>query len=192
MKTLNPLKILFLILIVVMSCSKDDNNIDDVIIPSVKGILTIKGVEYELVNGIIHDRGKQGSLSVYNFDIDLLSSGLDPITQKGIGTIVAMEMFTETADDLKEGTYILDTNETYSAGTFGGNILLGYNAETDESTNWFIPTSGIIVFSKSGSAYDFIMDFEADEITLNDDWDIIIIDSNVVISCNYNGSLIHN
>lgn len=183
MKLLSSM-ILISVFLFVASCSKDEDNNEG----SNAGILTIKGVEYELVDGIIWDQPEEGSGQVYSFDIDLFSEGFDPVNETGSGDLVAMEMYTDLSDDLASGTYTHGINETYPARTFGGFILLGLNLEIEEFSTLYIITSGTIIVSKSGSVYEFTMNLTADEYHITDDF-IVKTDSDVVISCEYMGTL---
>ena len=186
MKTINLIKVLLIIPLIILACSKDDNeNIES---PTSKGTLTIHGIEYELTQGIIYKRTEKVG-PVYNFDVDLFSSGMNVETETGSGQLVAMEMFTDTPSDLKTGAYTHDSNGTYPAGTFGGNILVGYNIETENISTWYITTSGTIVSARSGSMYEFTMDIKADEFEVSEELGFVKVDSNVVITCYYKGNL---
>ncbi len=167
------------------SCSKSDDNND----VTNAGTLTIKEIDYNLVGGIIYDRiEEEGDIS-YNFDIDLYTEGIDPVTETGFGHLAAMELYTSRSDDLAPGTYKHDIDETLPAGTFTGNILLGMDVEAETITAWYITTSGTVVVGKSGSVYELNMNMTADEYDITDEFDFIKTDSNVIITCNYKGTL---
>lgn len=187
MKISNLFTVLFVFSLFIMSCEKDDNG--NVISESSEGILTIAGVEFDLIGGVIYDRGQHADDQGFNFDIDLYSLGVNPVTETGSGHVVAMEIFTETQDDIKAGTYIHDVDNTYPAGTFCGNILIGIDIDADTVSSWFITTSGTIEVARTESKYNFNMNLEADEYDVTSDWEFVKIDSNVVISCSYKGNL---
>jgi len=184
MKILNSI-ILICVLAFVTACSKDD----DITKVNNTGTLTIKGVEYELVDGIIWDRIEERGEDIYNFDIDLFGEGIDPENETGLGHLAAMELFTDLSDDLAPGTYKHDIDGTYPAGTFCGNIVLDINFDTDEVSTWYTTTSGNITMKKTGDVYEFSMNLIADEYDVIDDFDFIKTDSDVAINCVYKGTL---
>lgn len=169
----------------VTACSKDD----DITKVNNTGLLTIKGVDYELVDGIIWDRIEEENEDVYNFDIDLFGDGIDPDTETGFGHVAAMELFTDLSDDLEPGTYTHAIDDTYPAGTFCGNIILDINFDTEEISTWYTTTSGNITVKTTGAVYEFSMTLIADEYDVTDDFDFIKTDSDVAISCVYKGTL---
>lgn len=169
--------------IFIFSCSEEDDSIEI----NNSGKLNIKGVEHELKSGIIWDRIDDPGSQVYNFDIDLIGGEMDAVAESGDGYIVAMELYTDRMDDLAPGTYNHSVN-AYPAGTFGGNIVFG-NLETEEITFWYITTGGTIEVNKSGAVYELDMEIIADEFDPTPEFDFIKTDSNVMISCQYKGTL---
>ena len=161
-----------------MSCSDDDDFENT-------GTLTIDGTVYELSQGIIYYRGTSEGRGC-NFDIDLLSSDIDIESETGTGQIVALEMFTETTDNLKDGSYTVPPDETFPAGTFCGIIVTGFDAETEEGSVFYIIKSGSSIVAKSGNLYEFTINVLADQL---DEYLDNTVATNVPISCYYKGTL---
>lgn len=187
MKILNPI-ILICVFLLAISCSEEDiadkyNN---------TGVLTVKGIDYQLADGIIWNRFEENNDNdgIYNWDIDLFSEGLDPINETGSGHGAAMELYTHLSSGLAIGTYTHAINDNYTAGTFCGNIIIGMDAQTESISKWYVTTSGTIVMDKAGSIYDFTMNMLADEYDVTDEFDFIQTGSDIAITCTYKGTLL--
>jgi hypothetical protein len=179
MKSIKILSLIVVIPLLILSCSKDkgtDNH--------TKGVLIIRDTEYALIGGNIYYEGQHGAEQGYIFYIVMYSSGINLETEKGTGHMVSVEMYSETNDDVKNGTYSFD-NETGAIGTFDGLISLDFNTETWAYSASYRPTSGTIMISKSGVEYEMTMDVKVNEYDDTDD----LIDSDVEISCHYQGKL---
>ena len=180
MKSIKILSLIIVIPLLIISCSKDNDDLDN----NKNGVLIIHGTEYVLIGGNIYYEGQHGAEHGYIFYCNLYSSGINLETEKGTGHMVAMEMYSETNDDIKTGTYSFD-DETGALGTFHGSIFLDYNTETWTFSAAYKPTSGTIIISKSDGEYEVTIDVKADEYSDTDD----LIDSDVIISCHYKGKL---
>ena len=182
MKTVKIIILIFLTSLFTTECSKDDNDATETGIGT--GTLTIKGAEYELVQGTIYKNMERIS-SPYNFDIDLVTA-----TINGTLHLVALEMYTATEDDLQPGTYNYGTNETFPAGTFSGIICIDMNIVTEESSYGYITKSGTVLVNKSDSEYELTMDLIADKYEYDSvEEDFVVTESDVEILCYYKGSL---
>ncbi len=178
MKSIKIISSVIVIALLIISCSKDDDAENN------KGLIIIQNTEYELIGGNIYYEGQHAADQGYIFYIVLYSSGINLETEKGTGHMVAMEMYSETEDDIKAGTYTFD-DETGKVGTFHGSIYLDYNTETWAYSAAYMTKSGTIIISKSGDRYEMTIDVSADEY--NDAEDLIM--SDVKISCHYKGKL---
>jgi hypothetical protein len=187
MKTIKIIFLIFLTSILITECSKDEN--DGVETGKGTGNLTIKGIVYEMAEGIVY-KNTESAGPPYNFDIDLISSP----TNDGIGAetchLVAMEMYTASKDDLQAGTYSYDEDGTSHAGTFSGLIAIDINKETEESSYFYVIKSGTVLVNRSDAGYEITIDVVTDkyEYEIGED-DFVITESDVEIACYYKGSL---
>jgi hypothetical protein len=186
MKTVQIIILMFFTSLLISQCSKDDNDVVETGVGI--GTLTIKGIEYELVKGIIY-KNTERTGPPYNFDIDLISAP----TNNGIGSetcnLVALEMYTATKDYLKSGTYNYDTNETSNAGTYTGIIAIDINENEGFSYAYGIK-SGTVLVNRSDTEYEVTIDVIADKYEFDSvEDDFIITESDVEITCYYKGSL---
>ncbi|MGE0076313.1 MAG: hypothetical protein AB7S48_00485 [Bacteroidales bacterium] len=186
MKTVKIITLIFFTSLLFAGCSKDDSDVDET--GKGTGTLTIKGVEYEMAEGILYTNTESVG-PPYNFDIDLKTSP----TNSGIGEekyhLVLIEMYTSTKDDLQSGTYNFDTYETSHAGTFGGLIFMDFNKDEDFSY-FYIIKSGTILVNKPEAGYEITIDVTADRYEYDSvEDDFIIKESDVSITCYYIGGL---
>jgi hypothetical protein len=185
MQTIKIIILIFLTSLLITECSKIDN--DGVETGKGTGTLTIKGIEYELVQGTIYKNTERVS-SPYNFDIDLVTAALYPGTD--IVNFVALEMYTAKEDDLQPGTYNHDTDETYPAGTFSGGIGIDFNKETEKSSYFYLTKSGTVLVNRSDSEYEITIDVITDKYEdETGEYDFVITESDIEITCYYKGSL---
>jgi hypothetical protein len=167
MKTIKIIFLIFLTSILITECSKDEN--DGVETGKGTGNLTIKGIVYEMAEGIVY-KNTESAGPPYNFDIDLISSP----TNDGIGAetchLVAMEMYTASKDDLL--------------------IAIDINKETEESSYFYVIKSGTVLVNRSDAGYEITIDVVTDkyEYEIGED-DFVITESDVEIACYYKGSL---
>jgi len=120
---------------------------------------TYNGTTYPLSTGILEYFGIWGSNSGYNFDLMILSPGINFINQgtdwdaTGTGHYVYFEMFTSSATDLVAGTY--NFAMTGNAMTFSdySGFATNYDidAGTSEHSDYF--ASGTVTISKTGNNY---------------------------------------
>jgi len=184
MKTFNFLFAILIMVGVITGCAKDDNGVEEETGKDY-GTLTIKGMNYDLVEGVIYT-GMETSGPPYGFDIDLLTE----VTSNGTLNLVALEMYSATEDDLQSGTYNYDIGGTSQAGTFSGIILMDMNKVTEESSHGYIVKLGTVLVNKSDSEYDITTNLNADKYeydAVEDDW--VVTESDVVITSYYKGSL---
>lgn len=182
MRIIKIITLIFITSLLFIACSEDDN--EDPETGKGTGTLTIKGIEYLLVEGTIYKNTERVS-SPYNFDFDLKTSTINNIFQ-----LVAFEMYTATNDDLQSGTYNHATNETSPAGTFCGLVFMNMNTITEKSEYAYQTKSGTVLVNRSDSEYELTINVIADKyekVIGYDDW--IITESDVVITCYYIGSL---
>jgi hypothetical protein len=183
MKAIRIIFLIFFTSLFITECSRDDTDVVET--GKGTGTLTVNGIEYALIEGIIyHNPGSA------NYDIDLISS----LTNNGIGAetchLVAFEMYTATSDGLQSGTYNYDTHGTSQAGTFTGLIAMDINKETEDCSLFYVIKSGTIVVNHSDAVYENTVDVMTDkyEYDAGED-DFVITESDVKITCYYIGSL---
>ena len=117
-------------------------------------------IKYEIDEGMIESYGKLNpDATGYNFDVTLYSTGIvfnpGDGSFTGSGNIVILEMFSESKDELKAGTYTFDNLGSMDPYTFDiGRFGLFVNM--DEQTGTIIlANSGTIKVSQSGDSWTF-------------------------------------
>lgn len=186
MKTVKIIILIFFTSLLFAECSKDDNDVVET--GKGTGTLTIKGIEYEMDEGVIYTNTESVG-PPYNFDIDLKSSP----TNNGIGEekfqFVLIEMYTATKDDLQSGTYNFDTYETSHAGTFNGLVFIDVN-EAEDFSHFYIIKSGTVLIGRPDNEYEITIDVVADKYEYDSvEDDFLITEGDVAIFCYYIGSL---
>ena len=183
MKAISIVFLLFFASLFITECSKEDTGVVETGIGT--GTLTVAGVEYDMVEGIIYHNS--GSV---NYDIDLISS----LTNNGIGSetchLVALEMYAATSDGLPSDTYNCDMYKTSQAGTFTGLIAFDINKETEDCSIFYDIKSGTIVVNHSDAQYEITVEVMTDKYEYDSgEDDFVISESDIEIACYYTGSL---
>lgn len=160
MKTLrNIFLMLVLVPVVFSSCKKDDE--DDK-----KNAFTIGETEYAIDNGAAVYYGVTVEDGDYNFDIYLFTEEIDYYAETGTGNRIYFELFSETYEDIKSGTYTYDASRSGKAGTFGEGdksmVALNYDVLLDTGTLYQV-TDGSLTINVSSLTYT--IDFN---LSLND------------------------
>lgn len=87
--------------------------------------------EYPLYQGFIHNYGMPEGATGYNFDATIHSQGVSYIRERhefvGVGHVVFFQMFSSSAAELSEGTYLFNTADagapfTFNVANFGMNV----------------------------------------------------------------------
>ncbi len=182
MKTAKIIILVFFTSLLFAGCSKDDSDVDET--GKGTGTLTIKGIEYNMVEGIIYHNS--GSV---NYDIDLKSSP----TNNGIGSetinLVALEMYTASSNGLQPGTYNCDASKTSYAGTFNGIIAMDIDYTEHFSYAYGIK-SGTILVNRPDAGYEITIDVITDKYVFDPvEQDFILSESDIAITCYYIGNL---
>jgi hypothetical protein len=119
---------------------------------------TIGETEYELDNGTAVYFGVTVENGDINFDVYLFSSEIDYNSTTGVGERIYFELFSETAEDIKSGTYTFNANQSGTAGTFGSGIkdiiTVDYDILRDSGTSYNV-NGGTLIVSVSGNTYTF-------------------------------------
>ncbi|QOI98425.1 MAG: hypothetical protein HRU69_13395 [Flammeovirgaceae bacterium] len=164
--------LLFFVL-VLSSCSKDDEVPDRII---------IDGTSFKLTNGYIagygiefDDNGNQGSL----YDILLTSSGItvDGDNLGGEGQILVMTLFSGSTIELKPGTY------DYSDGFIESTLYDAFAADADFDSGTgtgYYTVDGSVTISRSGNTWTIKFDLQMEDDSGND----------VVVKGSFSGQLI--
>jgi len=140
--------VLLLVSLVFTGCKKDDE--------SSSNSFSYNGKSYELTQGFLVNYGSVSKSTVYNFDLYLLTSGINVETGTGTGSYLYFEMFTDSSTGLGDGTY--DYTDTYASLTFDyAKIYIDYNIETQSGSYAYI-YDGTVTISKSGSTYTITID----------------------------------
>jgi hypothetical protein len=164
MKTLKLLMLLLAIAMLFSTCKKDDDN--DEIIET--GILTIGADEYNLNHGELLGISEIVAGQLYDGYVYLLSSdytyGSSTIT--GTGQVVELDIFFNSANEIVPGTYTFAANEPYTAGTFIANFYTDFNMATFGVSALYVPATGTLTVSKSGSVYELNLDVLANKYAI--------------------------
>ena len=159
--------VLGVLTVLLNACSKEIankiNDIDD--LPRDKNAFYIDGAEYALSKGVIQYWKGGTPDEGYNFFVTLLSSGLsyDGENANGHGDYIDFDIFSETWDDLKSGTYSFSSSGN-RAGCFYGTATLGFDVQSWTPSNVYRFTSGEILIKNIEDQYELTMDCMADQI----------------------------
>lgn len=151
--------LLFVAFVLTLSaCSNDDDNPD---VNLQENFLKIGDTEYVLKAGSIEDFGLYQS-GLYNFDITLITStvtnvGGEFVPQDQIISGIYFELYTNTENDLSEGTYSKVDFEDIGHQTFEyAEIAEGVDASTEDETGTFTELiQGSIEVISNGPEYEF-------------------------------------
>lgn len=140
-----------------ISCDSDDDNGNT----SDDNYLMIDGVSYELEDGLITDYGSSYEGGTYNFDVSLTSTDISideygtVNTEDNVFTYIYFELWSDSADDLTEGTYTYAPIADSDAFTYtNAEILINYNLANDTEESEEEIVSGDVVISKNGTTYE--------------------------------------
>lgn len=158
MKALFKLTALLMIVLVIASCKKDNDD-DKVSVNS----FNYDGQEFELTQGILENYGTWSGDEAFNLDLTLLSSGFTIVDDQGYaeasgtGHGIYFEMYSSKSNELVPGEYVFD-EDSYEAGTFEfGDFVMNYSIE-DETGEMVDITGGKVNVSKSGNEYEVSFD----------------------------------
>ncbi|RRO15926.1 hypothetical protein [Flavobacteriaceae bacterium 14752] len=137
MKKIDLLLMCFVIALVSISCSSDD---DANVAAETNNFLKIGGTEYELRAGAIENFGSFNNLT--NFDITLVDTNIvivngQPVPENNIVNLINFELFTDSNQDLLEGEYpLVDfseiTGQSFEYAAILENIDISSETEVDE------------------------------------------------------------
>ena len=142
-----PLLLIIVLLVALSSCKKDKET-------DKKNHLKYDGKTYELAEGILINYGQwEETAPIYNFDLFLISSGINFEQETGQGHIIYFEFFTSSASQLAAGTYNYHAT-SYNAFTFDyGFFALDANFETGIAEIEGDIEGGNVKVEISGSTY---------------------------------------
>lgn len=130
-----------------VSCGDDDDDENEK-----TNYFMLGEMEGDLDKGHLEYYGMWEEGEGYNFDIILVSSSIDFDSETGVGDFAYFELFSESATELKPGTYTF--NETYQAYTFDeGNFGIDFNIDSEENQDTGEMSNGSVEISKSGDTY---------------------------------------
>jgi hypothetical protein len=120
--------------------------------------LKVGGTEYDISKGLLINLG--GSKSVYNLELDLISSGITvhehmgfPDSVSGVGHLIYFNMFSTSADNLPIGEYVL--NNTEQAGSFSyADYITNWNTDLQNDPDFIALVSGTVNIIKYGTEYE--------------------------------------
>ena len=149
---ISTLAVIFLLCIAITGCKKDKND-------TKKNVLKVDGTEYDISKGFLQYYGGNGS--VYNIDLNLISSGITvhetlglPDSASGIGHAIYFEMYTSSIDKLALGDYTYNFS-SQAAGSFDyADYILNWNLSQQHNPTFIEITSGTVKVIKSGAEYE--------------------------------------
>ena len=149
------LTIILLSLFIFAGCKKDKKE------SSFNNYINYDGKMYELSKGIIENWGQWDADGAYNLDLTLTSSGITLVEvsgeidhAEGKGHGIYLEMFTNNASQLANGTYEYDY-WSEEAGTFDyGWVSINYDAALDDAEIDQDIEGGTVTINKSGDIYE--------------------------------------
>lgn len=160
-------------LLLLSSCSKDDDKIPNVLVidgtsyPLSKGFITGYGVEED-------ENNNRGSV----YEVLLSSSGINYSDGdfSGSGQVLYLVLFSRSTIELESGTY--DVSDAFLEGKVIESLVFNGNITTSSGTLYFI-TGGRLTLSKSGDTWTFRFDFNGRTDS----------GANVTITGSYSGTL---
>ncbi|TLX72987.1 hypothetical protein E9993_16090 [Labilibacter sediminis] len=181
MKTLNLIVFGLFFLVLSISCSKDK---DDEQTEPDNTALIVNGKPYALHKAYITYVDEGHLMEGYQYDLDMVSSGVDMDNETGIGEGVLISIITSTKD-LIAGTYTFESDPAREIGTFSAFVVIRFHLATWERQHFFVISSGTLVVTKnSENNYTVTLSAKANDIDDNDE----IITSNNDITVNFTGT----
>ncbi|GEM_PF-929025 len=119
--------------------------------------------DYPLDQGFIHNYGMPQGATAYNFDVTIFSSGVNYLRDshefRGNGHIVFFQMFSSSATELAEGTYLFNVESTPGAPSTFNVANFGMNVNFSEDTGTLVSAvSGMVKVSGTGNYRTFDID----------------------------------
>jgi hypothetical protein len=146
-----PLIITGLLFVLSNSCKKDKDDNEET-----KNHFKVGGEYTELGDGVLLYYGEDDWYEGYNFDLYLVSTGIEGDAEgcTGSGVLIYYELFSSSSTSLANGDYLFDDqSDICPEGTFDEAFYsLDYDCENDEGSSVEF-VSGKLVVNKSGSDY---------------------------------------
>ncbi|WP_430814792.1 hypothetical protein [Carboxylicivirga sp. RSCT41] len=181
MKAFQLYTFVFLSVVMVLSCSKDDS--DKQPVPDNKALI-VNGTAYELSQATITYEGLDPLNEGHQYELTIVSASFD--MERGTGTGEGLGLTIITAGkEIVEGTYTFDGDPARTLNSFSAYVVVDFNIETWERKHFFVVTSGTVNITQDGiHNYTVNMSVKADDIDDDDN----IITSNNTITVNYSGT----
>jgi hypothetical protein len=148
-----------------------------------QNMTTVDGVSVELTKGYLENYGEVEE-GLYNFDLLLLSSGLDYVNETGTGNAIYFEMFVNSAT-FNGGTFTYSVNPAVNTFDDAG-MFININIATGSAERYFMVTGGTVTVNKTGNQYSINYTLTAQEYNWMTE---LPIGTPKSITGSYNGSL---
>ncbi len=142
-----PLILLLGVSLLTTSCKDDDDD------GPRANTVQVNGVTETLTQALLEEYGDNGNGS-FDWDITLITDGFDLVNYSGAGSILYLDLNTNSADGLVSGTYNWSADRDVFTIVDGG-MTLGYDLATETSDYEMSATAGTVVITVGDNETEF-------------------------------------
>jgi hypothetical protein len=147
------------ILVTFTSCKKDEDENDS----QVSGTAVIDGSTVSFTKGYLVNFGMWEE-GIYNFDITLVSEGIDFMNETGTGDLINFKLQT-SSENFQGGTFTYNSNAGINTFNYVELIING-NWENQTASHSYVAINGTLSISLSDGTYNINFSFMGQEMDL--------------------------